>query len=463
MPPNIILLLADDLGYGDLSVLNPDSKIQTPHHDALAKAGMTFTDAHSASSVCTPSRYAVLTGRYCWRSRLKSGITQGYSRPLIEHDRPTMASVLKAHGWRTWFVGKWHMGLGWQLKSGHHPADHSDPPEAALDLGAPLTSGPHTLGFEQSLCIPASLDMPPYCYIENGRAVEPPTKHIPGSKPPAFWRAGLSSPSFTHETCLLELTKRCVSLIEDHAKAKDTAPFLLSFSMTSPHFPHCPRAPFVGKTPVGPYGDLVVEHDWSVGQILAALDRTGLARDTLVIATSDNCAQLNAGQDTCGHKSNYHFRGQKTDAWDGGHRVPFIARWPAVIAPGSTCDALVSLTDLFATALGLAGIPLPPHAAPDSVDMGPLLRGQRGSIRASAIQHSAPGYFVVRHGQWKLVLCRGSGGWTLPEDKVPADAPPAQLYDLSEDVTEHRNHWQEQQGIVKQLEEILAKEQARPV
>ena len=463
MPPNIVLLLADDLGYGDLSALNPSSKIQTPHHDALAKEGMVFTDAHSASSLCTPSRYGVLTGRYCWRTHLKSGVLFGYSRPLIDPGRHTLPSVLKANGWRTWFVGKWHLGLGWHLKDGGHAAvDTPDATEATVDHAAALASGPHTLGFERSLAIPASLDMPPYCYIEDGRPVEPATARCADSKAPAFWRGGPIAPAFKHETCLLELTKRCVSLIEERAKSSSSAPFFLCFSMTSPHFPHCPRPEFAGKTPVGPYGDLVVEHDWSVGQVMSALARTGLARDTLVIATSDNCAQL-FGQDTCGHQSNYHFRGQKSDAWEGGHRVPFIARWPAAIKPDSACDALVSLTDLFASTLALAGIPMPAGAAPDSLDLSRLLMGERGSPRATAIQHSGMGFFAVRQGPWKLVLCKGSGGWSLPEDKAPADAPPAQLYDMGADVTERKNHWRDQPGIVKQLEEILAHEQARPV
>jgi arylsulfatase A len=466
-PPNIVLLLADDLGYGDLSALNPASRIHTPHHDLLARDGMVFTDAHSASSVCTPSRYAVLTGRYCWRSRLKSGVLWGYSLPLIEAQRPTLPGVLWAHGWRTWFVGKWHLGLGWQAKDGHQLAgDAHAVPEEAVDHAAPLTAGPHTLGFARSLCIPASLDMPPYCYIQDGRAVEPATQRCADSAAPRFWRGGAIAPSFRHESCLLELTQRCVSLIEAQgratAEAADAAPFFLCFSMTSPHYPHCPRPPFVGKTPVGPYGDLVVEHDWSVGQVLAALERAGLARDTLVIATSDNCAQL-FGQDACGHQSNHHFRGQKTDAWDGGHRVPLIARWPAAIRAGSSCDALVCLSDLFATVLGLAGIPMPAGAAPDSLDAGPLLRGAGGGMRASAIQHSGMGYFAVRHGQWKLVLCKGSGGWSQPEDQAPADAPPAQLYDMGADVGERRNQWHDQPAIARQLAGILAQEQARPV
>jgi arylsulfatase A-like enzyme len=432
--------------------------------DRMAREGMVFTDGHSSSSVCTPSRYSILTGRYCWRTRMKSGVLWGWSHPLIEPARPTLASVLRASGYRTWFVGKWHLGLGWPRRDGRvpDPSVHEAKPEE-LDYAGEFWSSPHTLGFEHSFLLPASLDMPPYCYIADGRLVEPPTAHAEDSKPPDFWRAGPRAPGFAHETCLLEFTQRCESLIDAHARTRDAAPFLLCFSMTSPHWPHSPRAPFRGASGIGPYGDLVVEHDWSVGRILAALDRTGLARDTLVVATSDNCAQFHGLEESCGHRSNHHFRGQKSDAWDGGHRVPLIARWPAGIRAGSSCDALVSLNDLFATGARLAGASVPSGAGPDSVDWSPLFADPRGKVRDSSIQHSAPGQFAVREGLWKLVKCRGSGGWTLPEDQVPADAPPEQLYEMGGDFGENRNRWRELPEVVARLDAILKREQGRNV
>jgi arylsulfatase A-like enzyme len=462
--PNLVLLLADDLGYGDISALNPESRVRTPHHDRLAREGMVFTDGHSSSSVCTPSRYGIYTGRYCWRTWLTSGVLWGWSRPLIEASRPTIASVLRAAGYRTCFVGKWHLGLGWGVHAGADLGSDARafPPEA-VDYEQPLSAGPHTVGFDHSFAIPASLDMPPYCFIADGRVVEPPTARAEDSKPPDFWRAGPRSPGFEHGNCLLELTQRCEALIDLHARSRDDAPFLLVFSMTSPHWPHSPRAPFRGTTPMGPYGDLVAEHDWSVGRVLSALDRTGLARDTLVVATSDNCAQLHGLEERCGHRSNHHFRGQKSDAWDGGHRVPLIMRWPSGIRAGAECGALVSLTDLFATAASLAGATVPAGAGPDAVDLSPLFADPAGRVRDSAIQHSALGHFAVREAAWKLVRCRGSGGWTLPEDQVESLAPPEQLYELGGDVGETRNRWRELPEVAARLTGILERERARAV
>jgi arylsulfatase A-like enzyme len=461
--PNIILFLADDLGYGDVSCLNPQSRITTPHMDRMAREGMIFTDGHSASSLCTPSRYAVHTGRYCWRTRLKSGLLWSWSPPLIEPERPTMASVLRSAGYRTWFVGKWHLGVGWKLRDGSAPHPVNDVDPNAIDFGGELSSGPHTLGFDHSYMITGSLNLPPYCFFADGRVTELPTATYDAL--PRGWRhPGPRAPGYDQETCLLELTQRCDTLIDLHARSRDQTPFLLCFSMPSPHCPHVPRAPFQGATGHGAYADQVVEHDWSIGRVLAALDRNGLARDTLVVATSDNCADLSHRLEaTCGHRSNHHFRGQKSDAWDGGHRVPLIASWPAGIRAGSSSSSLVSLTDWFATATKLAGAAVPTGAGPDSVDLSPLFADPTAKVRDSAIQHSGSGMFAVREGLWKLVKCRGSGGWSLPEDKVPADAPPAQLYEMGEDVVESRNRWSERPEVVARLEAILQREQGRLV
>jgi arylsulfatase A-like enzyme len=462
--PNIILLLADDLGYGDVSCLNPQSRIPTQHMDRMAREGMVFTDGHSPSSLCTPSRYGIYTGRYSWRSRLKSGLLWSWSPPLIEADRPTLPRVLRGAGYRTWFVGKWHLGVGWRLKDGSAPDPLKDADPAAIDFGGELTSGPHTLGFDHSYMITGSLNLPPYCFFADGRVTELPTAASETRPHQHECHPGPRAPGYAQETCLLELTQRCETLIDLHARSRDTAPFLLCFSMTSPHHPHVPRAPFRGATGHGPYADQVVEHDWSIGRILSALDRTGLARNTLVVATSDNCAALDHGLEAkCGHRSNHHFRGQKSDAWDGGHRVPLIARWPAGIRAGSSSDALVSLTDLFATSAALAGAALPPDAAPDSVDWSPLFADPAAKVRDTAIQHSAKGCFAVRDGSWKLVKCRGSGGWTKAENEVPADAPPEQLYELGGDVGEQRNRWSEMPEVVTRLDAILARELQRPV
>jgi arylsulfatase A-like enzyme len=474
--PNIVYILADDLGYGDLSCLNPGSKIPTPIVDGLARSGIVFTDAHSNSAVCTPTRYGVLTGRYAWRTRLKKGVLYGYDEPLIEPGRLTVPMLLGERGYATACVGKWHLGLGWARKP--RPAgDAGNPAEGDdVDFAKPLSGGAHTAGFDYSYIIPSSLDIPPYCYVEDGRLVEPCTVQVPRSERPAFWRAGWSAPSFRHETCLLELTKKAVAYIEKRAagaappggsrlrrgESPPRRPFFLYFPLTSPHTPHVPREPFRGKSRAGEYGDFVVETDWTVGQVLEALRRGGLEENTLVIFTSDNgCHSEPIGlEPKYGHLGNYIYRGQKSDAWDGGHRVPFIARWPGRIRPGSTFGETVCLTDLMATAAALAGARLPNDAGEDSADLLPALLGrQAGPVREATVMHSITGQFAVRQGRWKLVACRGSGGWSLPDAKAPPDAPPMQLYDMQADPRERQNLYGEHPEVVERLAALLGRYQ----
>ncbi len=451
--PNIVYLLADDWGYGDVSCLNPDSKIPTPHTDQLASEGMTFTDAHSNSAVCTPTRYGILTGRYCWRSRLKRGVLNGYSDPLIEGGRLTVPMLLRDRGYATACFGKWHLGLGWQTREGDEEVNGD-----TVDFAAPLTHGPHTLGFDQSFIIPASLDMAPYCYIEDGTVVEQPVDLIDDSPSPAFWRGGACAPGFSHETCLLELTMRAEGFIHQHARDHADRPFFLYFPAPSPHTPHFSRKPFTGRSQAGVYGDYVTEHDWSIGRILEALKRNGLAENTLVIVTSDNgCPSESMRlQEKYGHLGNYIYRGQKSDAWDGGHRIPFFASWPGVIEPGSQCDKTVCLTDLMATIAGICDVDLPEDAGEDSCDILPYLLGdQERTIREATVHHSISGEFAIRQDRWKLVTCRGSGGWSLKEDEVPADAPPMQLYDMAADPGEQSNLYHENPGVVEELLDML--------
>ena len=453
--PNIIYLLADDWGYGDVSCLNPDSKIPTPHTDQLASEGMIFSDAHSNSAVCTPTRYGVMTGRYCWRSRLQRGVLGGYSAPLIEDGRLTVPWLLRDQGYTTACVGKWHLGLGWQIEDGAEQAN-----KETVDFSAPLSAGPHTVGFDHSFIIPASLDMEPYCYIEDGMVVEQPVEEIEDSPRPAFWRGGACAPGFMHETCLLELTIRAEGFINQHAKENGAKPFFLYFPAPSPHTPHFARERFAGRSQAGEYGDYVTEHDWSVGRILAAVKRNGLADNTLIIVTSDNgCHAEPIGlQEKYDHLGNYIYRGQKSDAWDGGHRIPFIASWPGVIEPGSRCDKTVCLTDLLATVAGICDVDLPSDAGEDSYNILPYMRGaQERTIREATVHHSISGEFAIRKGQWKLVACRGSGGWSLREADVPADAPPMQLYDMASDPEEQKNLYYEQSAVAEELLGILAR------
>ena len=449
--PNIVYILADDWGYGDVSCLNPDSKIPTPHTDRLAAQGMVFADAHSNSAVCTPTRYGILTGRYCWRSRLKEGVLYGYSEPLIEAGRMTVASMLRDQGYTTACIGKWHLGLGWALKEGAAEAN-----QETVDFSQPLTGGPHTVGFDHSYIIPASLDMAPYCYVKDGHVVEAPGEEIGDSPRPAFWRSGACAPGFSHETCLLELTIRAEGFI--HQQAQSDKPFFLYVPLPSPHTPHFSRTRFAGRSRAGEYGDYAVEHDWSIGRILQALERHGLAENTLVIVTSDNgCHDGPIGlKEKYDHLGNYIFRGQKSDAWDGGHRIPFFARWPGVIPAGLRCEQTICLTDLLATVAGMLSVEVPADAGEDSYNVWPYFKGEQGrAIREATVHHSIHGHFAIRKDQWKLVACKGSGGWSLKEADVPGTAPPMQVYDMANDPSEQRNVYAEHPDVAAELLAIL--------
>lgn len=428
--------------------------------DGLAAEGMVFTDAHSNSAVCTPTRYGILTGRYCWRGRLKKGVLWGYSPPLIEAGRTTVASLLRDQGYRTACVGKWHLGLGWAWPDGQAAVDGPLTEDPGIDFTRPLTEGPHTAGFDESFILPASLDMPPYCYVQNGRVTELPVETVDDSERPAMWRAGVRSPGFQHETCLLELTRRAEAFIDHHALTEPEKPFFLYFATPSPHTPHVPRPQFEGKSLAGAYGDYVVEHDWSVGCVLDALERNGLSENTLVIVTSDNGAHMR-GDDfdferQYGHRSNHIYRGQKSDCWDGGHRVPFIARWPGHVPAGRACDGTICLTDLLATVAEMTSAELPPDAGGDSVSFLSKLRAvDSRSPRSPVVHHSVNGDFAIRSGPWKLVVCRGSGGWSLPENGAGMEAPPMQLYHMGRDPGERENLIHSEKAVAAELLEMI--------
>jgi len=438
--PNIIYILADDMGYGDLTCLNPESKIQTPNMDRIANEGIYFTDAHSGSAVCTPTRYGILTGRYCWRTSLKSGVLWGHSPLLIKDGRETVASVLKKHGYRTGCVGKWHLGLGGEKQA---------------DYFKPLDSGAHTVGFDYSYIIPASLDIPPYLYIENGTPVESPTDSVAGFKDGGvFWRNGRIAPNLTFESVLPTFTEKATEFIDDCAKKEE--PFFLYFPLTAPHTPWVPTKEFQGKSDAGIYGDFVAQVDWTVGQVLKKLDEHNLADNTLIFLTSDNGSDERYIGEQYRHEANYIFRGQKSDAWDGGHRVPFLARWPKRIKARSKSDETVCLTDLIATVAAIVGEELPADAGEDSYNILPALEGKAGStpIRQATVHHSVDGTFAIRQGDWKLIYCKGSGGWSLKEDDAPQEAP-WQLYNMKDDIREAKNLYHEFPEIVERLDALL--------
>ncbi len=435
--PNILYVLCDDLGYGDVQALNPDrGKIPTPHFDRLAHEGMVFTDAHSGSSVCTPTRYGILTGRYAWRTRLQRGVLFGLSAPLIAPGRLTVAGLLKQAGYHTACFGKWHLGLGWSGAT----TDDGDLKGGQVDYTKPLTDSPVTHGFDTFFGISGSLDMPPFVWIENNRLSEQPT----ATK--KWIREGPAAPSFEAVDVLPTLTKKTVAYIEERAAdVKAGKPFFIYLPYASPHTPIVPSPEWQGRSGISAYADFVMQTDHCVGQILDALDRHGLARDTLVIFTSDNgCSPAAnvAELESKGHYPSARFRGYKADIWEGGHRVPFICRWPARVKAGSTSKQVVCLTDLMATCSELVGVKLPDNAGEDSVSLLPALLGEDAKpLRTSVVHHSINGQFALRQGDWKLALCPGSGGWCAPTDPVALEQglPAVQLYDFSVASDERRN------------------------
>jgi arylsulfatase A len=460
--PNILYILADDLGYGDVQALNPErGKIATPNLDRLAAEGMVFHDAHSGSSVCTPTRYGILTGRYAWRSPLVSGVLGGMSPPLIEPGRLTVAAMLKGQGYRTACIGKWHLGLEWAKWD--DPAERKKHPGWPHDFSKPLQQGPTARGFDTFYGISASLDMPPYAWIDNDRLTALPT----GSK--TWIREGPADPDFEAVDVLPGLTRKAVELIT--GRRKDDKPFFLYLPLASPHTPILPTAEWKGKSGLGDYGDFVMQTDSSVGEILAALEKSGIADNTLIIFTSDNgcspAAEIEALEKQ-GHYPHGDFRGTKADIWEGGHRVPFLVRWPAKVKAGSASSSLVCLTDLMATAAELSGATLPDDAAEDSFSFLPDLLGSGKTQRRSIVHHSIHGQFAIREGNWKLAFCPGSGGWSKPGDKDAREAgmPALQLYDLAKDIGEKDNLLASRPDQVQRLtgilEEIVAKGRSTP-
>lgn len=461
--PNVVIILADDLGYGDVKCLNPEGKIATPHIDRLAAQGMIFTDAHSGSSVCTPTRYGLLTGRYCWRSRLKSGVLGGYSRTLIEPGRLTIAQLGRQHGYVTGCVGKWHLGMDMPLKDGGVADDRGNVDKGYarawdVDYSGKIAGGATALGFDYYFGISASLDMSPFVFIENDRFTAVPTKEK------KIWRLGPAADDFEAVKVLPTLTEKAVAFIDEHAAAAhDRTPFFLYFPLSAPHAPIAPTDEWRGKSGINDYADFVMQVDDTVGRIIAALERGGIADNTLVIMTSDNGCSPVADLPALaakGHQPSYVFRGAKADIYDGGHRIPFIARWPGKVKAGSRSDAILCLTDLMATLAEVIGAKLPDNAGEDSQSILYALIGDgRAPLREAIVHHSINGSFAIREGNWKLELCRGSGGWSDPKpgSKDAAALPDVQLYDLSTDIGEQKNLSQEHPEVVDRLTRLLDK------
>ncbi len=436
--PNIVFILCDDLGYGDVHCLNPERcKIATPMIDKMASQGMTFTDAHSSSSVCTPTRYGIMTGRYNWRTKLQSGVLQGYSEPLIPVDRLTVPALLKQHGYATACIGKWHLGMG-----------------LPQDVPSPVISdGPITRGFDSYFGISASLDMPPYAFIENDRFTEPLTTTK------TWLRSGPASASFEAEDVLPTLTRKAVEFID--IQAKNDQPFFLYMPLTSPHTPIVPSKEWQGKSSLGSYGDFVMETDWAVGEVLAALEKAGVGDNTLFVLTSDNGCSKAAGIPNLqaqGHYPSGELRGSKADIFDGGHRIPFIARWPERIKADTRSAQTICLIDLMATCAAILDVKLPDNAGEDSVSILPALLGtDEGPLHDAIVHHSINGSFAIRQGKWKLEFCGDSGGWSdpTPGSKETKGLPETQLYDLDAEIGETTNLQAEHPEVVTQLTKLL--------
>lgn len=524
--PNIVFIFADDMGYGDLSCQNPESRIQTPNLDAMAAQGMRFSDAHASSAVCTPSRYGVLTGRYCWRSALKKGVLWGYSGPLIEPGRLTLQKFLQTNGYHAACIGKWHLGWTWQTKDSAGGADavrvaesgagpgsegaressgkRADSPESHshqnlegpdpddVDFSKPILDGPLTTGFDHFFGISASLDMPPYCYIEDDRVTAIPDGIIGDSPYNAYWREGPISPDFKHVDVLPALADKAVKYIESRAGSKN--PFFLYFPLNGPHTPILPTAEFRGKSEAGDYGDFVMQCDHVVGRIMEALENARCGDNTLLIFASDNGAERIAYERALetGHYSMGPLRGLKRDVWEGGHRIPFVARWPAVIAPNSVNSKTICLTDMMATAADILESDVPVNAAEDSLSFLPaLMNGTVGASGAGAthvsgndrsqetapqprksshiaereaiVHHSYSGKFAIRRDNWVLIddptgddnLWNGEPRWLKDQRGYKAHDYPAELFDLDSDLAERRNLFADRPDIAAELKELL--------
>jgi arylsulfatase A-like enzyme len=442
--PNIVIILADDLGFGEVEALNPERcKVPTPNIDRFASEGMTFTDAHSPSAVCSPTRYALLTGRYAWRTKLQSGVLGPYGETLIAADRLTLPALLKPLGYRTACIGKWHLGRDWP------PG-----PEAQKDFTQPMPNGPTARGFDSYFGTDVP-NYPPYCFIENDRTVGLPSV----SKPQEMYGTpGIMLPGWRLEPILPTLGEKACQFIATHAAAKE--PFFLYLPLTSPHTPIAPTAEYRGKSVIGPYGDFVMETDAIVGRVLEAIDQSGVRDNTLVIFTSDNGHAPYVGTaefEAKGHYPSGPWRGYKADLWEGGHRLAFFVRWPGRVAPKSRCDQTICHVDLLATCAEILGVKVPASAGEDSVSLLPLFQGKDAPVHEAVIHHSITGRFAVRQGRWKLLLAPGSGGWGKPRDAeaVQQGLPPIQLYDLQSDPAETTNLYAKHPDVVAHLREIL--------
>lgn len=454
--PNIIFILADDMGYGDASCYRA-KKIHTPHIDRLAEEGIRFIDAHSSSAVCTPSRYSVITGRYCWRSSLKNGVLGGHGRPIIEKDRTTAASILKENGYKTAAFGKWHLGLDWVVKPDHELKKEFDGIQEKdpfmYDYSKPFSGGPTELGFNYFYGIAGSLDMPPYCFLENDQTIGIPDREKKHYYPQQ--RKGLQTEDWDDLNVDRTFVSKAKEYIKKQVSEKPDQPFFTYLALAAPHRPCLPPDFIKDKSRAGNRGDMVTLVDWAVGEIDNTLKKLGIKDNTLLVFTSDNGARpCDVDGNMYGHKSCGDLRGYKADIWDGGHREPFIISWPGMIKNSQTSDALVSLMDFTATCADIVGYNLDENEAEDSISLLPIITGMKKEVRQSLVHHSFDGMFSLRKGNWKYIEGLGSGGFSIPK-RYQDDILKGQLYDLSQDPREISNLYLHKPDIVKTLQEEL--------
>ncbi len=463
--PNIIVVLADDLGYGDISSFHESNKIKTPNIDRIGNEGMRFTDAHSPSSVCTPTRYGLLTGRYSWRSKLKNGVLTGKSKALIPSSRRTIASILKNKGYKTGFVGKWHLGWDWaQINPIDTTGEGWDEKDFSnIDFTKPVTNTPNDLGFNFSYGHSGSLDMAPYVYVENGIPTEVPDSNTVNTGKYSWWRKGPTSKDFIHDEVTPNFFNKSINYINEHAQKKD--PFFLYLALPSPHTPILPTEEWAGKSGLNPYGDFMLLIDDYIGKLLDAIEAQKIDDNTIVIFTSDNGCSPAAKIDELiaqGHYPNSIYRGHKADIFEGGHRVPFLIKWPNRIKSKGVSDETICLTDLMATFSDIVSHDLQDDEGEDSYSFLPILGSEpiTSSIREATVHHSINGSFAIRKDKWKLIMCPGSGGWSYPKPDnrtVLATLPKLQLYDLANDPKESINLVLSHPEKVNELKSLLRK------
>ena len=453
--PNVILILGDDMGIDSVSAFNAEMGLKTPAIDQLASEGISFMDAHSTSGVCSPTRYSVLTGRYNWRSRLKRGIVGQWERPLIAEQRLTLPEIFQAKGYSTAMIGKWHLGWHWPKKGEGFTEKITE-----IDFTKAIKGGPNSHGFDYYFGDDVP-NWPPYAWRENEHLIGKLTSQMKHGTMVGV-SAGPAIVDWDFSKVLLEYGRRCAEYVRSRKVEKK--PFFLYFPMPSPHTPIAPGGKFKGISGISPYADFLVETDWAVGEILKALKDTGQADDTVVIFTCDNgtspraeFAQLEAKN----VRLKENWRGWKADAYEGGHRVPFIVRWPGKIKANTRSEQIITLADIMASCADIIDVELPANAAEDSVSLLPVLTGKKmdAPLHELVIHHSISGHFAVRMGKWKLLLCRGSGGWSSPRETVAVrkKMPLLQLYNLEEDPRETKNLQDEYPEKVTELVNALAK------